>query len=746
LGTGIDRYLTSGVRDGRYRENSVRAIAPNRDFVWVGATNELSLYKRNGNELTHIRDIPQPGYRFRSAEYLSNSPICLLANEDGLWLGSEDAGLILYPGRSAWEDDPEFIYFNRLTDPAIPGNKVSSIEESKMYPGTYWIGTAQNGFARLTYRVEEAEVERFDIGFAPNELSNNNVRDILEDRDGLVWIATQNGLNCFDPQTRTFYKHFYELGDTSSINDNVINVLYEDSQGSLWVGSNAGINKKTKVVAEDGSVEVRFKAYPDQENISDEIITNILEDGTGKLWIGIYRGLARFDLNAEIVEKEYFSKEIQGLSIARNTAEKDEMGSFYYGGSNGFLRFNPDSLLNNSMPPKVCVTDLIVFNESIEDLNPGDIIKQNPLHSVAFMEQVKLSHKSRVLTFVFSAMDYKDPKHNEYKYMLEGFDSEWVEVGTRNSATYTNIRPGKYVFKVLAANSDGIWSEEAATMSIIITTPWWRSRVAIGIYLLLLTGLLYFFNQYSIIGVREKSRIEIERLQFEKEHELNEEKTLFFTNITHEFRTPLTLILGPAEELLKSKEPSSFTKKQVDLIQRNAQRLLRLVNQLMEFRKLERGKMEIYLHKTNVVPILNDLYESFRSMADSKKIDFSLIMEKNVLEAMIDQEKFEKVMFNLLSNAFKFSNNGDKIILRGGLLGSGEDQQLLIEVEDTGIGIPAEYQEKVFERFFQVQQKSTQSTGGIGLYLSKTFIEMQGGRIELESEAGQGSIFRIKAA
>lgn len=741
VNSGVRRYKTLKISGGIYSQRNVRSFGKKDDLLWVGTTSDIMLYEGANGSLKHLRDIEQPTYNYNGANYISNSTLCYLTNSDGLWLGTEDAGLLFYPGKSAESNtSPEFEFYNTLTEPAIPGNKVCKLVESKIYPGVIWLGTLQNGFAKLTYVDGKAEVEDFDVGLSDNALSDNNVRAILEDRDGLVWIGTQNGLNCFNPETRVFHKYFYNFSDTTAINDDVINVLYEDQQGNLWIGTNAGVNKKIQISQND----IRFKGFPEISGISDEIVTNILEDYSGNLWVGLYQRLVKINIQEEVIEKVYSSIEYQHLVIERNSAVRDETGFFYFGGENGFLCFHPDSLLRNSLPPKVCITDLIVFNESVEDNLVSEKNNGGLINAISYREELSLPYKSKILTFVFSAMDYKDPKKNIYSYRLEGFDKQWNEVGTRNIATYTNIRPGKYVFLVRAANSDGVWSENPAEFRLTIKAPWWQTKVALLLYALLMIGLLYTINQYSIIGVREKSRIMIEHMNYEKEHELNEEKTNFFTNITHEFRTPLTLILGPAEELLKSKDLSAYENKQAGLIQRNAQRLLRLVNQLMEFRKVERGKMEIYLRKTDIVALLNDLYESFRSMADAKGIKFMVNFDKREIEAMIDSEKFEKVLFNLVSNAFKFSEEGSKITIWAGIVDqSDKEPRLVLEIEDTGIGISEEHKEKVFERFFQANQLHTQSTGGIGLYLSKTFVEMHGGSIELESELGQGSCFRV---
>lgn len=741
---GIRRYKTTRIVDGMYTENSARSFGRIDDLLWVGTIDELKLYRSSNGHFSFVRDIARPEYRYKSAIYNSSSILAIIANDDGLWAGTEDAGLVFYPGNSSREEsNPDFIFYNTLTDPALPGNKISNMVESRKYPGVIWIGTLQNGFAKLTYMDGKAEVEDFDVGLTDNAISDNNVRAIVEDKDGLVWIGTQNGLNCFDPATRVFHKYFYSFSDTTTINDNVINVLHEDKLGNLWIGSTAGINRKIVRIKDDESIEIQFQGFPNMKNISDEIITNILEDDSGNLWIGYYKGMDKLNIDQTSIEQEFFSKDFQHLVVERNSAISDKQGTFFVGGGSGFITFSPDSLPKGSLPPKVCITDLIVSNESYEEYMSLDKKSDSLVTAIPYKEHLTLSPKSRILTFIFSAMDYKDPKRNQYIYLLEGFDNNWNEAGNRNSATYTNIRPGKYVFKVKASNSDGVWSDDAAILSFTISTPWWQSKLAILVYVLIVIGLLYFFNQYSIIGVKDKSRIKIEHMQYEKEHELNEEKTLFLTNITHEFRTPLTLILGPAEELLKTRELSLYARKQSELIQKNAHRLLRLVNQLMEFRKVEKGKMEIYLKKANIVPLINDIYESFRTMANSKLIELSMKVEKQELIATVDTEKFEKVMFNLVLNAFKFSEEGSKITIRAGIEKEEEGDWLVVEIEDTGIGIAEEHKEKIFERFFQTHQLSTQSTGGIGLYLSKNFIEMHGGRIELESELGQGSCFRV---
>ncbi|HYX06108.1 MAG TPA: two-component regulator propeller domain-containing protein [Bacteroidales bacterium] len=743
--TGVTRYKTSHFTNGVFTQNTVRSFSSSGNSLWVGTSNELKLFRLDKqNQFRLIRNISRPNYQNGNNQYLSNSIMSLLSCSDGLWVGTEDAGLLFYPGQAAYSaTNPKFSVFNTQTHPALPGNKVCNLVRSEKYPGVIWIGTMQNGFAKLTRKNGKTSITNFVAGANEKSISDNNIRTIVEDHEGKVWIGTQNGLNCFDPEQETFKKFFYSLSDSGSINDNVINVLYEDAAGRLWIGTNQGLNKKIAVNRLTGSSKIRFKGYPHKQNLSDEIINNILEDSSGYLWIGLYRGMVKFNESSETINKEFFTREYQHVVIERNSAVRTGDGNFLLGGANGFISFYPDSLLKQARSPRVCITDLQVFNESIQKRNN----EESSVHksfSIPYVKEVHLTYKDKVITFVFSAMDFKDPQKNEYAYYLEGFDDQWNEVGDRNSATYTNIHPGSYIFKVKAANSDGVWNDTPATLKLTIAPPWWKTAVAYVFYGLIFLGLLYFFKQYSIIEAREKGQLMLEHMQNEKEHELNELKSQFFTNITHEFRTPLTLILGPAEELQKIRGLSKYAGKQAELIQRNAQRLLRLVNQLMEFRKVEKGKMEIYLQKTDIAGILNDLYESFKSMADSKQMQFELNLKQPAIVGMVDRDKFEKVLYNMVSNAFKYTEDGGKITVTAGLE-EVEDGgiNLVIEIEDTGIGISPEYSDKVFERFFQAHQQHTQSTGGIGLFLSRAFIELHNGNIELESEAGKGSCFTL---
>ena len=738
----IVRYNTRQIEDGEVIGNWVRDIESDRKGkYWMGTNDGLISYNFREHpvkkKISHF-------YNCNGDIHKWSSVLAVLPDRKGnLWVGTNSEGLFIVPQNFTNNEQIKVEdFFNQETPLSLPDNSISVLAASLADPNVTWIGTGQGGFIKCTTTNGKYSFEKYTAGPGNKFLTDNHIRSILEDKQGLVWIGTQFGLNCFDPTSGNFDHYYFSITDTSSINDNVINVLFEDSNDDLWIGTNAGLNKKIEEQNEDGTNSVTFRSYT-SPLVDNEIIINILEDDHKNLWVGIYNGIVKFNIEREDVEFEFFDKAYSRIKIDQDACWKDTEGRFILGGGSGFLSFHPDSIQKESTPPMIQITDLLLFNEKATVGRKGarkKILKK----SISNTDSLIFTHKLGVFTFVFSSMEYFSPNEHKYAYLLEGYDKGWNYVGTRNTATYTNIPHGNYVFKVKACDSHGSWSTRPKQIYLTIKPPFWKTYWAYFIYGCLIVGILYFFKRFSIIQIKEKSQLMLEKIQYEKEHELNELKVHFFTNITHEFRTPLTLILGPLQEMLDQKGKLGVFSRNLELIQRNANRLLRLINQLMEFRKVEKGKVELLLQEVDVVPILIEMYDTFKSLADSKKIDFNLQYSQPSIHAWLDRDKFDKVMFNLLSNAFKFTDEGGKIVIRAGFDSNpGLSGSFYIEIEDTGIGIPKEKKELVFERFYQINQKGSQSTGGIGLYLSKTFIELHYGTIQLESEFGKGSCFRI---
>lgn len=743
LPTGLTRFNTQKMVDNHITQSVVRAIGGDLQHkLWIGTTEALELYKKSGNGYQFAKQISNLEYNYNGENFASASVLEVLDDRNGLWVGTDNAGLLLFSTQDALKNaKPSFKFWNDKTPERLPGNKIDIIVPSRTMPNTYWIGTMYSGMAKCVYANGKLHVTTIQAGESDMQLSDNSVRALVEDKQGIVWIATNRGLNRLDPTTGKISKFQYRQNDTTTINDNIINTLLLDNDNTLWIGTSAGLNKKVEKTDDKENPEIWFKNYPSNKHISNELITNLLLDENGKVWIGLYSGMVRFDTKSETVEAEYFTKDYQRLGYERNTAYIDGEGSMFLGGTNGFLSFHPNKLVSKAPSPKVVVTDLMIYNERVtfQTLSGNAQVLSKPM---PFTSDITLAYRDNVFTLEFSAMDYKAPKRNEYAYYLEGFDRQWNEVGNRNTATYTGIPPGNYVFKVKACNSDKVWSDEVTELKITILPPWWKTWYAYLLYAITMLGLLYLFKQYAVQQLKQRNALSMQRLNYEKEHELNEMKSQFFTNITHEFRTPLSLILGPTNELLARKDMPPVVTKQALLIQKSAQRLLRLVNQLMEFRRVEKENLQLFLQLADVVQLVEDAYNSFMPMAEKRGIRFEFVKKQQKIMAQIDVDKFDKIMFNLLSNAFKFTDDGGSISIRVDLVDN-DPERFFVEVEDTGIGIPADKKELVFSRFYQINQKKSQSTGGIGLYLSKAFVQQHNGNIELDSEHGHGSVFRV---
>lgn len=744
LQTGISRYNTASLNNGRYIQSTVRSFAGDEEGnLWVGLVEGIKLYGQSNDTYEFIKTLDDLSYTYKGKRYTPNSILSLMKDDGGLWVGTDDAGLVYIKGEGLKNAIQKKIFYNSETSTALRGDKINNLVPSSKYPNQFWLGTMQNGFARCTYVNNKLTVESFGVDGTKNTLCDNNVRTICEDNDGFVWIGTQKGLNRFDPETNTFLHFSYSYDDLNGINDNVINKLFLDVDGHLWIGTNAGLNKMVRTFDAKGE-SFQFKRFSDDEFLGNDLISNILEDSSHNLWICFYSGMVQFNTATERVMRTWITKEYQRVGVGRNTAFKDNQGQLMVGGTYGFLAFQPKNLEISSEPPAVSFTDIFIHNKKVDfetETNGHKVL----VNSMAYTSEVNLSYQDNLFTVFFSAMDYKDPSENRYSYILEGYDDKWNDVGHRNSAIYTGVPPGEYILKVKACNSYGLWSRDTTQLKIVIVPPFWQSNYAYVLYLIFFGFLLYFFNKYSVIQIKEKSRLVLEHIQVEKDHELNELKSHFFTNITHEFRTPLTLILGPIDELLRRRDLPDDSYQQINLMQRNAQRLLRLVNQLMEFRKVEKAKMELFLQKTNISSVIDDLYTSFKKMSESKNIEFTVDYKTPSVLAWIDLDKMEKALFNLLSNAFKFTEEGGKISISVDVIKNSRNVDcFVVEVEDTGIGIPSDKIGFVFERFYQVNQKRDQSTGGIGLYLTKAFVDLHQGNVVLESELGEGSCFRLE--
>jgi len=645
--------------------------------------------------------------------------------------------------------------------------------------GNYWIGYNGAGFSKFDFRSETFEHFRFEEGKS-NRLNSSTVRKILVGNDGRLWLGTGGGgLNVYNPDKQTF--RYFSTNTTPSISSNIVTALFEDSNGYLWIGSRGGgLNKmdqslesvtvfrhhtnSANTISSDyiwdiwedneGGIWIatsmglnslnpyteQITSYTEKDGLGNNWVYSILDDDSGRLWLSTNRGLSVFDP----VDKSFTNYDVQdGLQSNEFNAAakyKSEDGRLYFGGINGFNAFYPGKIPMNTKEPNVVLTSLEVLNKPVPIGEKGSNTYSIPKH-ISQLNELTLSHKESVISLEFAALHYVNPQKNRYQYMLEGFDKDWVEAGTRRYITYTNLNARDYTFRVRGANSDGYWSSEEATLAIIVLPPPWKTWWAYSLYVLVIAGGVIFGVRTFIVREQLKSNLKLEQLELQKAQELDQTKSRFFAGISHEFRTPLTLISAPVKELIKKHNEDDETRQNLEMVDQNASRLLDLVNQLLDLSKLEAGKLSLKMSKDDIYKLLKIIAASFQSLAESRQVTFTSNIPDEALYIYFDREKIEHIIINMLSNAFKFSSAYDKVELQA----FSNDEQLHISVRDTGRGIPQEKLAYIFDRFYQVEHRDQRSShgSGIGLALVKELVELHHGHINVESKEREETIFTV---
>lgn len=628
----------------------------------------------------------------------------------------------------------------------------SLLKDSK---GNLWVGTYNGGIYRwqINNRTSEIIKDNYvnDVN-DPKSVSNNIIRNIFEDSYGNIWFGTSNGLSVLtrtevDKKFPKFKNFKNDPKDASTISHNYILSVYEDSNKNVWVGTfGGGLNRF------EGNGKEIFKSYNEKDGLPNNVVKGIIEDDEGFLWLSTNKGLSKFDPNNQTFKNYDVNDGLQSNEFQELAYLKRENGDILFGGVNGFNVFQPKTLRENTYLPETVITKLLVSNEEVE---VGKEVKGNVLlkNTISEIQKVNLKHFQNNISFEFAALHYAAPEKNKFKYKLEGFDINWESTSAnKRFAAYTNLAPGDYVFKVKSSNNDGLWNEEAAHIAISISPPFWMTWWAYAIYGLLILAL--FWSIQSYLNLRSKQRASV---QLQKEIEqVNKLKLQFFTNISHEFKTPITLILNPIEELLASVQNNSTIQSRLKVVQRNANSLLRLVHQLMEFRRIEVGETKLGATPSNVVSFIREIAYSFQTTAKKKGINISFESKSKEIKTWFDWDKLEKIMNNLIFNAIKFTPEEGEIIVR--VKESKVNDQMhiesrgvvvnyvQIEVQDNGVGMDRAQLPYVFHRFYQVDQsnKAAYEGSGIGLAITKDLVDLHHGEIEVDSQKGKGTTFKLK--
>ncbi|WP_298486620.1 hybrid sensor histidine kinase/response regulator transcription factor [uncultured Maribacter sp.] len=622
-----------------------------------------------------------------------------------------------------------------------------------------WIGTYSKGIIRWKpdFNKKEFLIDYFSVD---EGLSNQIVRNVYQDSKGDVWFATGDGLSRLKKEELKKNKPHFDIfrneeGNPNSLSLNYILSLYESKKGEFWIGTfGGGLNKY--IPAKDGG-KAKFISYTEKDGLPNNVIKGILEAEDGSLWLSTNQGLSNFN-PADITFKNYdINDGLQSNEFQELACLKRSDGEMLFGGINGFSAFYPNEIKENSFEAQTMITDFLISNKSIKQgvkINNHVILEK----SINTTDSLNLNYSENSFSFEFAALHYAAPLKNKFAYKLEGFDKEWVNTtAEKRFATYTNLEPGKYTFMVKSSNNDAVWDSTPANIYIEIAPPFYRTTIAYIIYGVLLIGFLMSLWRYTIISTTKKHQLELDVIEKEKSEELQRIKLEFFTNVSHEFRTPLTLIKGPLEYLKENgKKLSEKTlDEQYDLMSKNTSYLLRLVNQLLDFRKINQGKMRLVMRHSNVLSFVQEIGEPFQFLARKKNINFSIISKDKELKSWFDHEALEKIMYNLLSNAFKFTpNEGDievkiatvqKMSYNYALTKKEEIPHLRIEVKDSGEGIENSKKNTIFERFYTEKgEKHKNSEGvGIGLSFTKSLIELHRGTIDIDTRETKGTNFIV---
>jgi signal transduction histidine kinase/AraC-like DNA-binding protein/streptogramin lyase len=786
MGGGVNRYAGRSFTQFTEKEglsnNFVWSIIEDKTGnLWFGTQNGgVNLY--DGKYFIHITDKDglNPGTVFS-----------ILEDKNGnIWFGTGGGGVSKFDGRS-------FTHFTEKE--GLCNNWVWDIIEDKR--GNLWFGT--NG------GVSKFDGQYFTHFTVKQGLSNNIVKAILEDKSGNIWFGTiGGGISKFNG------RGFTQFTEKEGLNHNSIHSMLEDKKGNLWFGTAGGGVSKF-----DG---LNFTHYTDKEGLSHNFVESIMEDKMGNMWFGARFGLNKLERGQlhsfpnqkssgntyktssrpdefGILFKTYTHEDgFSGIGVNAGKSIYEAInGTIWIGAGDRLTAFHPENAPQDTIAPNIQLTGLSLFNENIPWKKLGAISKRkgniflekasgkdkddkikdtililgNGVRVDNFQfdglsswygvpENLNLSYDNNHLTFQFVGITTHSPKKVKYQYQLEGVDPHWSGITNRGEASYSNLPHGQYTFKVRAMNGQGIWSGELK-YPFKIRPPWWHTWWAQTLYAIMGVGLLYGLRKYTVNRERIKHTLKIQKLETEKMHEVDQLKSRFFANISHEFRTPLTLILGPLECFVSQSSAESPERPVYQMMQRNARRLLHLINQLLDLSKIETGRMELDTKPADLVSFLKSVVLVFSSHAERRHINYNFQYPPGRPVVYFDRDKLEKIITNLLSNAFKFTPPGGKITVTASFmpfenkpLPAAKNKEeteanislLEIKVKDSGTGIPVDQTKKIFDRFYQIDPSHTreQEGSGIGLSLVRELVELHEGEIFVESQVGQGSCFTIR--
>ncbi len=687
-------------------------------FLWL-CTEGNGIYKSklNGEVIHHYTADGRP------ASIGDNAVQCALRDRaNNLWFGTYSKGIFRYDA----QHDSFVNYTYKGQHSGSGANDVRALFEDAS--GSIWVGTNRGGLCQIN---KDAQTYGNPPGMN-STLMDGDIRAIEEGRDGKLWIGLYgDALYEFDARSKKASQLFYATEKTSGLNSNVVFALRNDHHGKLWIGTGGGglyaYDYKTKALTH----------YDEKTGLGNNTVYAILVDNSNNLWMGTNKGLSKYEQDQQRFTNFDANDGLQeGQFNVGAAAYNDIAGYMCFGGTMGVSVFYPERVMRDLKEPEVLISAFELFNKPIEvnEKNDSEFVLDQVISRT---QHITLSHDQSVFTFEFVGLNYSYPEKNQYAYKLDGLDDDWNYVGHQRTATYRYLPAGDYTFKVKASNQDNTWGDHYASIDITVLPPFYRTWWAYSLYFAMsvaIGGTVFMIRRKQD---RLKKRLKIEKAQRKRERQRVREKLSFFTEVSHEFRTPLTLIIGPLEEMV-NQESNPSTVRKLKLVNRNAHKLLSLINKLLEYRKIESGHVTLKVSEENIVAFLEEIHITFKDLAVQKNIEFVLNAPEPSARVWFDTERMEMAVTNILSNAFKYIGQGNRISIT--LLEDAE--RMVVQIKDNGVGIPEKHLYNIFHWFYKGNDAGPMSSG-IGLALARKILHLHHGEIMVESKDGQGSTFSI---